>query len=229
MTDQSLSRQRELPADRFHAGVRVASMGAWFLAVLVVFVVVRLLLNAVAGPVAGLGLLLVLMVAVAAAQPLASLTEKALVRRWPSGRAVRLAPGRLTWNDKGQTKDLDLRQKVNFWRWRFEVKQRRSGRVPSGHHCVAIRLVQTDTEISLYSFMPPAKADALAAGYPFYELRRSSDRSKQALGGRDALFLAAEHSRWQSGAELDATDFEALLGHLDAHLDGFRESAVVGG
>ncbi len=229
MTDASLSLSRELPADRFHAGVRVASMGAWFLAVVAVFVLVRLIFNAVLGPVAGLGLLLVMIVAVAAAQPLAWLAEKALVRRWPSGRAARLAPGRLTWDDKGKTRELDLRQKVNYWRWRFEVKQRRSGRVPTGHNCMAIRLVQTDTELSLYSFMPPAKAAALAADYPFYELHRSADKGKQALGGRDALFLAAEHTRWETGAELDAADFEALLAHLDAHLEGFRASPTVGG
>jgi hypothetical protein len=227
--EASLSLGRELPADRFHAGVRLAVLAAWVVSVVTVFVVLRLIINAVAGPVAGVGLLVLIIVAVAAAQPLAWLSEKALMRRWPSGRAARLAPGRLTWHDKGKTSELDLSQKVNYWRWQFEVRQRRSGRVPTGHHCLAVRLVQGENELSLYSFMPPAKAEALAKDYPFYELRRPSDKGKQALGGRDAMFLAAEHTRWETGAELDPDDFAALLAHLDAHLQDFRASPTVGG
>jgi hypothetical protein len=218
-----------LPADRFHAGVRLAVLGAWVASVIVVFLLLRVIVSALVGPVAGVGLLLLVVVAVAAAQPLAMLAEKFLMQRWPSGRAARLAPGRLSWQEKTKTIELDLRQKLNYWRWQFEVRQRRSGRVPTGHHCLAMRLVQGENEISLYSFVPPAKYEALRKDYPFYELRRSSDKGKQALGGRDALFLAAEHTRWETGAELDPADFEKLLAHLDAHLEGFRHSPTVGG
>lgn len=228
-TSMRLGQPQELPADRFHAGVRMAVLGAWLASVVVVFLLLRAIVSALLGPVAGVGLLLVVVVAVAAAQPLAMLAEKALMRRWPSGRAARLVPGRLSWQDKAKTVDLDLSQKVNYWRWQFEVRQRRSGRVPTGHHCLAIRLVQGEDEISLYSFVPPAKAEALIKDYPFYELRRSSDKGKQTLGGRDAMFLAAEHTRWESGAELDPDDFQKLLAHLDAHLEGFRASPTVGG
>ena len=28
------------------------------------------------------------------------------------------------------------------------------------------------------------------------------------------MYMAAEHARWESGAELEAADFEALLAHL---------------
>jgi hypothetical protein len=229
MTEMSLSLPRELPADRFHAGVRLGVLAAWLVSVVVVFVVLRALVAAVLGPVGGVGLLLLIVVAVGCAQPLAWLAERALMQRWPSGRAARLTPNHLSWKDKTKTSELDLGQKVNFWRWQFEVKQRRSGRVPTGHHCLAIRLVQGDTEISLYSFMPLAKAQAITKEYPFYELRRSSDKGKQSLGGRDALFLAAEHTRWENGAELDPADFHALMAHLGAHLEGFGSSATVGG
>jgi hypothetical protein len=220
---------RDLPADRFHAGVRLAVLVAWLGSVIIVFFLLRAIVDAVLGPVAGVGLLVLIIVAVAAAQPLAYLAERVAMQRWPSGRAVHLAPGRLTWRDKGKAVDLDLSQKVNFWRWQFEVRQRRSGRVPTGHHCLALRLVQTENEINLYTFVPPAKAAAILKDFPFYELRRPSDKSTKALGGRDAMFLAAEHTRWETGAELDGADFRALLEHLDAHLEGFRGSATVGG
>lgn len=229
MTDSTLAAVRSLPADRFHAGVRLAVLAAWVGSVIVLFFGLRAILNATLGPVAGVGVLVLIILALAGAQPLAMLAERLVVRRWTSGRTVYLAPGRLRWDDKGKVMEMDLSQKVNYWRWQFEVRQRRSGRVPTGHHCLAIRLVQTENEVSLYAFVPPTRTTEITQAYPFYELRRANDKSVKALGGRDAMFLAAENSRWESGAELDAADFRALLDHLDAHLPDFRTSATVGG
>ena len=229
MSEVSLAAGRALPADRFHAGVRFAVLVAWVASIFLLFFVLRAVVSAALGPVAGVGLLVLIILAVAGAQPLAFLAERLAIQRWPSGRAALLSPGRLRWQDKGKTVELDLSQKVNYWRWQFEVRQRRSGRVPTGHHCLAIRLVQTESEISLYAFMAPARAAEITNYYPFYELRRPSDKSTKALGGRDAMFLAAENTRWESGAELDAADFRALLDHLNAHLPDFRASPTVGG
>jgi hypothetical protein len=207
----------------------MAVLGAWLVSVIVLFFVLRAIVNALLGPVQGVGVLVLIVVAVAVAQPLTFLAERLAMQRLPSGRAAHLERGRLRWNDKGRSVDLDLNQIVNYWRWKFEVRQRRSGRVPTGHQCLAIRLVQTDSEISLYAFLPPEKASAITRTYPFYELRRANDKAGKALGGRDAIFLAAEHARWESGAELDAADFQALLAHLDAHLPDFRASSTTGG
>jgi hypothetical protein len=229
MTDTPAALPRDLPADRFHAGVRVAVLAAWVASVVLLFLIFRALVGALLAPVEGVGVLVLILVAVAAAQPLTYLAERLAVRRWPSGRAVHLAPGRVRWQEKGKAVDLDLSQKVNYWRWQFEVRQRRSGRVPTGHHCMAIRLVQTENEINLYAFVPPAKALVITKDYPFYELRRSADKPNKALGGRDAMFLAAEHTRWENGAELDPADFHALLVHLDGYLPDFRAGTMVGG
>src|SRR5712692_2906400 len=119
MTETSASLGRLLPADRYHAGVRLAALVVWLAAIVV-------------------------------AQPLAWLAEKQLLIHWPSGRAVELEPGQLTWRDRAQTVRLDLRQKVNYWRWHFSVRRRHGGRIPSNYHCVAMRLVQGDAVISLY-------------------------------------------------------------------------------
>jgi hypothetical protein len=217
-----------LPADRYHAGVRVAALVLWFVAIAVAYVVLGLAVAAVLRPASGVGMLLIVVAAIVVAQPVAWLAEKQLLIHWPSGRAAELEPGRLTWRDRGQIARLDLRQKVNYWRWHFSVRRRHAGRIPSNYHCFAIRLVQGDAVISLYSFLSPAAVDALTARYPFYELRRPNEVARPSLGGRDALFLASEHSRWEAGAELDPADFEALISHLAANVPEFDRSAQSG-
>lgn len=228
MTDSAAAPGRLLPADRFHGGVRVATLALWLGSIVVAYVVLGLIATPFIGQLGGLGVILLLLVAIVVAQPIAWLGEKQLLAHWPSGRAVQLEPGALVWRDRGPQTRLDLGQKVNYWRWRFYVGKRRKGRVPGNYHCFAVRLVQDDTVVTLYSFLSPNSADALAARIPFYELRRPSDINKPSLGGRDAIFLAAEHTRWEEGAELDPTDFEALAGHLAAYLPDFPRSTQSG-
>jgi hypothetical protein len=228
MTETSASLGRLLRADRYHAGVRLAALVVWIAAIAVAYVVLGLAVAAFLGPASGVGLLLLVVAAIIVAQPLAWLAEQQLLMHWPSGRAAELEAGQLTWRDRGQVTRLDLRQKVNYWRWHFSIGRRHGGRIPSNYHCVAIRLVQGDAVISLYSFLSPAAVDALMARYPFYELRRPSEVSKHSLGGRDAIFLAAEHARWEDGAELDPADFEALVAHLAARVAEFERSAQSG-
>ena len=40
--------------------------------------------------------------------------------------------------------------------------------------------------------------------------------------------MAAEHTRWEEGAELEPADFEALITHLAANLPDFARSAQSG-
>jgi hypothetical protein len=173
--------------------------------------------------------LLVGVVSVFLAQPLAWQVEKLLTKRWPSGRSAVLVPNGVHWRDKTNELKFDLAHQINYWRWRFEVKGRRGGRVPTGHHCFALRLLQGDAELNMYAFVNPTQATALAEKYPFYELRRSRERVKVSLGGRDAIFLAAEHARWDTGAELEAADFEALLDHLAKQVAAFTTDTASSG
>jgi hypothetical protein len=228
VTDSAPASAQLLRADRFHAGVRVATLVVWVFSIVVAYVVLGLIATPFFGPIGGLGILLLLLAAVIVAQPLAWLAEKQLLAHWPSGRSAQLEPGALIWRDRGPAIRLDLGQKVNYWRWRFHVGKRRKGRVPGNSHCFAVRLVQGDTVVAFYTFLAPASADALAARFSFYELRRPSDPSKSPLGGRDAIYMAAEHSRWETGAELEPADFEVLIGHLAAYLPDFPRSAQSG-
>ncbi|MBI4769020.1 MAG: hypothetical protein HY784_01050 [Chloroflexi bacterium] len=166
--------------------------------------------------------------AVFLAQPLAYLGEKKLVALWPSGRALELEAGALSLREKSGTVRVDLSPagKVNFWRWRFVVRGRQGGRVPNGHHCFAIHLVQNDASFSLYAFLSPKQADALAARYAFYELRRATEAGKRTLSGREAVYVAAKKKRWEAGAELDPADFETLLAHLAAHVAEFAATSA---
>jgi hypothetical protein len=201
--------------------VRLGALLLWVAAVAAAYVVLRLVSNLVFGPVAGIGTVLLIVAAVAVAQPLAWLGERQLVARWPSGRSLSLASGSLVWRERGQSTAFDLRQLLNFMRWRFAVRRRRGGRVPAGHHCFAVRLVQGDNVVSLYAFLAPDAAEALAGRYAFFELRPAGDKDKPALGGREAQYLSAENDRWESGAELDPADFQALLEHLAAYQADF--------
>jgi hypothetical protein len=228
VTDSSAALGRRLHADRFHTGVRVVTLVLWLVAIVAAYIVLSLLAAQIFGPITGLGVLLLLVVAIIVAQPLAWFGERQLIARWPSGRAAELEPRALVWHDHGPTSRFDLGQKVNYWRWRFAVGRRRSGRIPGNHHCFAIRLVQGDTVVTLYTFLSPAAADRVTGRYPFYELRRPNDPSKTTLGGRDAIYLAAEHTRWDEGAELEPGDFEALVAHLAAYLPEFSRSAQSG-
>ena len=218
---------RELPADRYHTGVRVATLVLWLAAIVALYLAGQGLWNLLLGPVAGLAEGLVLAgAAVIAAQPLMMWAEKQLIARWRSGRAVQLGSGGLVMREKDREARLDLGQKVNYWRWRFEIRRQRGGRVPNGHFCFALRLVQADMRqaVSLYAFFSPAQAQALLARQSFYDLRPATDKSRAALGGRDATYLAAERERWTSGAELDPADFDVLLTHLARHIPDFSSS-----
>src|SRR5947209_12537001 len=128
-----------LPADRYHGGVRLATLFVWLFSIVASYVILGAIANLLFGSLAGtgLGILVLLVAAVIVAQPLAWLGERQLLAHWPSGRAIELEPRAVVWRDHAQTARLDLTQKVNYWRWRFAVRRRRSGRVPSNHHCFA--------------------------------------------------------------------------------------------
>ena len=131
---------RELPADRFHGGVRGAALVMWLFAIILVFIILRLVVALFMPELGGAGVLVLVVLAVVLAQPLAFFGEKQLTQRWPSGRAMRLEPEGVVWKDRTTAIRFDLSQSFNYWRWRFVVKQRRGGRVAVGHYHLAVRL-----------------------------------------------------------------------------------------
>ncbi len=218
---------RELRADPFHAGVRLASLGGWLAAVSGVYFIGAWVWGLIFGDSQSWFWLPWLIITLFLSQPLARRGERWLQQHWSSGRTVRLASGSVTMREKAGDQPLNLAHKVNYWRWHFQIRDRRGGRVPNGHHCYALRLVQDDHVVNLYTFLAPGEAEKLTARWDFYEIRRASANDAHpparavTLGGRDATYLSAEHERWERGAELTPADFEALLAHLDQHLPAF--------
>jgi hypothetical protein len=212
-----------LPVDRYHTGLRLALLGMWFGIVVVLYLAGRALLVLIGVEINAGSILVLVLGAILLTQVIGRWGEKQMLERWPSGRTVHLESGSVTLNEKSSVTRIDLRQKMNYWRWRFVIRGRRGGRVSNGHACVAVRLVQGDTAFSVYAFVPPKQAEALIARYPFYELRGSEDprREKSQLGGREAVYYSAERARWESGAEVDPADFETLLKHVAAALPEF--------
>ncbi len=222
MTQEPVLAGRVLPADRFHPGVRLAALAIWFGAIALIYFTGNLLFSLAGGALTGASFLVLTLGAMLLAQPVARWGERLLIARWPSGRAVQLGAGALTLHEKSGAVRIDLRQKVNYWRWRFVIRRTRGGRVPNGHACMAARLAQNEAAVSVYAFLSPKQTEALAARYPFYELRAPSDKDRPLLGGRDAMYLAAEKARWESGAEVDPADFETLLDYLAGSVPEFR-------
>ncbi len=232
MTTSSLTSTepspRLLPADPFHSKVRLGALGLWLVIVILVYGLGYMIFQLMLGQDIG-GLWFPLLAgALLLSQPLARLVEPQLVRLLPSGRAVSLESGALIMREKSGRALFDLRGgAVNYWRWYFKVINRRSGRVSNGDLVCAIRLVQGDREASLYAFISKKQAESFLARYAFYELKPLSEttKGKMPLGGPDALYRAAEKTRWDVGAELAPSDFDTALTHLAAHLPNFKTSS----
>jgi len=215
---------RSLPLDRFHTGVRLATLGWWLAATAALYFAGLAVFSFFLGEDQGWVWLPWLIAVLLLSQFIGRWGERQLLQRWPSGRKLDLAPGRLTLTDKGQTHTMDFARLVNYWRWQFVIRNRRGGRVANGHFCCAIRLLQDDVDFCVYAFLPPEQYKALSERYKFYELRPSNDAQPKAgvLGGRDAAFLNAERLRWDHGAELEAADFDELLAYLKRHRAEFE-------
>lgn len=219
---------RRLPLDVYHAGVRLGTLVWWLAASAVLFAAGVWISGLIFGPAANWVWLPWLVITLLLSQFVGRWGERWLMRHWSSGRALELAGPRLVLQEPAGAQTFDLGLKVNYWRWGFQVRERRGGRVPNGHFCFALRLVQSagqEASACVYAFLPPAEAAALRARYPCYELRRANDQPLAAgvVGGRDPGILAVEKLRWEAGAELEAADLQALLDHLAKYCPNFND------
>lgn len=226
---------RSLALDRYHAGLRLAVLLGWVIAGLLIYVAGLALWTLAFADTQAWFWLPWLLGALFLSQFAGRWLETQLLQRWPSGRRLDVAGARLTLHERTGVQTLDLAQTTNFRRWRFRIRGRRSGRVPDGHYCCALQLMQTTDAgadaavVSLYTFVPPKTAEALQARFVFYELRRPKENEPSlagVAGGRDAAFMAAEKTRWTLGAELAPADFEWLLQHVGAHAPNFGATPI---
>jgi hypothetical protein len=154
------------------------------------------------------------------------LIERLLKRLLPSRRSAVMDQQLLTVHD-GRRSDAESRsilweRTLNVRAWRFAVKRRT--RVPKGWYCMALRLLQDETEIILYTFMSPEEAEAAIGYVNFVRLRpRKETESNNDLGhvAEQRQLLRWEDQRWEDGAEISREDFAAILAKLRQHVPGW--------
>ncbi len=207
------SERLRFAVDPEHGGFRLA-ITLLLLALFVLFYfVISLILPQ-------LGALLTLLASGALAYLIGAQVERALRRRWPSGRAleVDVSGVRLLRHDQIETA-VDVGADVELLRWRFEVRGR--ARVPKGWLMVACALQQDDRMIAAYTLMPPKRLETLPGRERFTLLTSEKKGTQPAQGdlrlaGEQRRLRAAETHRWQNGAEMTNDDFEQYVARVAA-------------
>jgi hypothetical protein len=153
----------------------------------------------------------------------AYVVERILKAVLPSRRSATLNDEALALSDARRSppevRQMVWDRMVNVQAWRFVVRRRT--RVPKGWICMAVHLLQDETEIILYTFMAPEAAEKVP-GYPnFVRLRprreTESNTDLHAVAQQRRL-LKLEDARWHDGAEIGPDDFRALLAYLERHV-----------
>lgn len=173
-----------------------------------------LLLNVVLGEVPFINLISIGL-AILIAMLTTRAVESGMKRRWPSGRYFEIAGDKVRLGTGGRvTREIDGSEHVNVMAWRFKITKRT--RVPKGWYVVALALMQDDLYLPLYAFMSPEDFDALplSAQFPTLAPSKGKEQGDLRLAGQQRRLRTAEYARWNEGAELTKSDFEAALATL---------------
>lgn len=157
-----------------------------------------------------------------------TLIERLLKAALPSRRTAVLSHNGLTITDARRNppeeSSIDWSLPFNVRAWRFSIS-RRGRRVPRGWYCMAIQLLQDETEMIVYTFMPQQEAEDAVGYSQFVRLRpRNETQSNTDLNtvAEQRRLLKLEDARWEDGAEMDRKDFSAVLGHVQRVLPDWR-------
>jgi hypothetical protein len=112
-----------------------------------------------------------------------------------------------------------------FFRLRGYARGGKERRMPASWLCLACQLQQGEVKLILFTFMPPARAQALLSD--FHEIKPAEVYTRSVkdrlvapsrptvpaatLAGKEGRYWLAERNRWQEGAELTAADFETFI------------------
>src|SRR5262249_5597283 len=150
-------------------------------------------------------------IAVGGSMGVASLGERRLKDLWPSGRSLTLDGQGLELQDSRKGKESNIRmtweQRINILAWRFVI-DRRAAHVQRGAYMLCVQLLQDQSQVAIYTFMPSKEAEKLEQFSAFSALmpRATVDKEKSGLSIREVSeqrrLLKAEDSRWHEGAEI---------------------------
>lgn len=210
---------QRLLVDVEHLGVRLGVPLAAAAALLLAFWGGPRLLDALGLTSSQVGLCL-FPLAIGAAVAAAFLSDRLIKRFWPSTRVLLLDDRHLILEDHGRPEAvIDWNGRVNMLSWRFKVKRR--GRVPKGHLCLAVQLVQDDAHLTVYTFVSPKESGSVEDFDAFTPLapRRTlkDERLSLRVAGQQRRLLQAEDERWEHGAELASGDFLILWEAIRRH------------
>jgi hypothetical protein len=214
--------ERTIPIDVEHTGVRLAVPVLTVSGFLAGYFVTSWLFRSAPEetPVGCMAVSVGIVVAVLSAV----LADRYLKRVWPSGRTLTLSSEGLHLRDQRRKRNaetrIDWNQRINLVAWRFTVA-RGSARIPKGWIMLAMKLLQDDSQLIFYTFVPAKEVGTLPTYHVFTPLASRTAIEKGALSLREASeqrrLLKAEDERWQDGAEIDRRDFIALLEIFNQH------------
>lgn len=148
------------------------------------------------------------------------------LQRWaPSRRFAQLSADELVLtdgrNNPPKVVRIDWHRTVNVQAWRFRIWQR--SHVPKGWYCLAVQLLQDESEMILYTFIAPEEAEILPGINHFVRLLRRKEigvLSDLRIAAEQRRLLKLEDARWEDGAEIGKEDFKAVLVHIGRHVWG---------
>lgn len=218
--------ERVIPVDPEHFRIRLLVPLLTGVATVAAHLIMTQVLDALMGEDSST-LCLVLLIDLAVLIGAGMLIERTLKRFLPSRRNARLSDERLILSDERRdppdVREIAWDRMVNVNAWYFEIKRRT--RVPKGWYCMAVHLLQDDTELIFYAFMSPKDAEALPSYNRFVRLRPRKESEthtdlRQAATQRRLLKL--EDARWIDGAEIASDDLRSLLAVIDTQIPGWE-------
>jgi hypothetical protein len=194
-----------------------AEHGRLRLVVLVVFLVAWAITFAIFSSIiqsTGLNVI-ALLISMGIAFALATLVERQLKQRFPSGRTVVVDSTGVKLMRNGQLEqEMPANLAVNQLFWRFIIRKR--ARVPKGWSMLACALTHEDKYLTVYTFMSPAHLDNYPGTQTFIELVKQQPQNRTDLraGGEQRRLYDAESHRYNEGAEMSVDDFKRYVGQI---------------
>lgn len=193
-----------VPVDAEHNGKRTAGCAIMLVGFLVPLIVIGVLIND--------GWFIGVFVGLVVAAMAATVTERVLRHRWPSGRTVRIDPEQIAIVKRGQPEmAVDPHQDIEPLLYHFVTK--RSTRIRKGWHVLVLAIEHDDILLPLYSFASPEQFAELEDNALFRKLEKP-DEEEIRKAGMVRRMLTAEHARNLYGAEMTLDQFTAVVDRL---------------
>ena len=242
---QTMPNPLILNAEQEHTRLRLAVVLLLGLTFILLFTLIRALLQTGPETLASFSLTLACLLATPLALGIVWGIEQWLKRVWPSGyRLVLDEAGLVVEQPEREAVRFARGEGVNYLGWFFKLRGYKRGgrerRAPESWCCLACQVQQADQILIVYAYAPAKQAEAIAQTYagPFrfhaitpadvYGQKGLAGRLQaptrpesfpaQILSGKDGRYWLAEQRRWREGLELPPKEFSLFLNYLQSGL-----------